>query len=371
LVETMPFALRKSVAPSISEGILPPHLAAAFANGDTEALLDEAVRVVLRGEEFARRRLGGRKGEWEFVYVLEDPHRLLSESYVFKHTSRNNAERDRRTIEGFRKFLHANSAPERLTLPTPLRITEVEDENVVYVMRKTRGVQLGRLVLQAQSGMRPSPQECYEDAVDFLAYFHSWSAQDGVRFNSRAKSADFLSEVLGAEAGRDLAGTLAERWPLVRKKDAHPENWLVGAAGRIVMLDFESREPCLLLLDVVQLIEDYPFIPADDNGWRLRRDLLGRYAAKLAELGIAISLSTAELESAYDALAVFRCAASSKRQRRERDAAIQRNSSSTLRATRLRLDHAAKVVEYIAANSPNRTIGNVAARIRGTFNRHG
>jgi len=39
---------------------------------------------------------------------------------------------------------------------------------------------------------------------------------------------------------RRLFAVIPKGLPMLLKKDAHPENWLVGSRGRIVMLDLEA-----------------------------------------------------------------------------------------------------------------------------------
>jgi hypothetical protein len=98
----------------------------------------------------------------------------------------------------------------------------------------------------------------------------------------------------------------------LEKKDSHTENWIVTNKGRIVMIDIELPRPRyqFLLADVIQLVEDLPFLPLSIEGWKERCDLVNDYANNLqrhlSAKSISLSIDSAFMKAAYPALALWR-----------------------------------------------------------------
>jgi tetratricopeptide (TPR) repeat protein len=336
------------------------HLKAAFADGESGHFLDEAVNRVLKNLEFDRVHLGGRRGQWDFVYVLDDPHRLLSESYVFKQTTLGNAERDQRTIREFRHFLNNRAKRSTFILPEALRITHVSDDKVVYLMRKSVGTQLGQLIIRRQFDNGDDPKSSFLDALEFLACFHAWSGVQDDQNVQRILKELFRDCLNETEAGR-LAREIPDNWAVVRKKDAHPENWLLGTGGKIIMLDFEAAKRCPLLLDVVQLIDDYPLLKPDSSGWGERLQMVARYLRWLKDLGLSLpAFSTEMIGQVFAALATYRCAYGLSQQKQKYEKALARDSMSTLRAIGLRSEHYKKMLGFLSHHAPSAVVREVA-----------
>jgi hypothetical protein len=302
-------------------------------------------------------RLGGRQD----VYVVDDPHRLLSESYVFKHTPCANAERDQQTILGFRQFLEAHNSPKHFGLPEPLRIARLSKEEAVYLMRKANGVQLGRLVIQQFFGGKPSPKHHFIEALQYLAHFHAWSGRKTGR-PVRKMLVESFGKVMSLSLANRLASEVPTDWPLVRKKDAHPENWLRGASGEIIMLDFEAMSPCPLLLDVVQ-IDDYPLVTPDGSGWQERLEMVGGYFQQLGKLGYLYGMNPQIVERAFATLVTFRCAFGLHHQHRRDQNALERDSISGLRVNRVRAEHYRALLGFLHCSGPSENVRELAGAV--------
>jgi len=145
--------------------------------------------------------------------------------------------------------------------------------------------------------------------------------------------------------------------PFARKKDAHPENWLVSKAGKVIMIDLEAQrsQPCLL--DVVQLLDDYPVFPPDSMGWQKRMRACGQYWESLFETAPPVAL----IEKAYAALAILRCAFGLSYCARE---AGRRAASSALRSLTLRRNHFDDLLHFLETEGCSEDVKLASAILR-------
>jgi len=359
---------RREILIDLPADALPPDLAAAFLAGDESIFLERAAECVLRNTEFERRHLGGRRGEWDFVYVVEDPHRLLSESFVFKQTTREKATRDLKTIRGLHRFLREHVAPANFALPKPLHISSVagavDDRAAIYLMRRAHGRELGQLVLDWKKGVGPNPQDRFRDSLAFLAHFNAWSfSLSAPKAATGADITDLLRRWMPTALARAVAGIIPTGFPLLRKKDAHPENWLLTAAGDIMMLDFEANDSVPLGLDAAQLLEDYPLLTHNDTGWAVRRELIGEYGRTLRRLGVYWDAEESDLWQWYAAMALARCAFGLQRLRGISRRSAGKVSSSALRAGEHRAAHYRAGLRYLSDSATSAEIRAAAGSV--------
>lgn len=325
---------------------------------------------VLNNEEFQRKLLGGRSG----VYVLADPHGLLGSSYVFKHTDPVNAKRDVESVEKFGAFLRTAGLPPVL-LPSTLTLVPDPDGNgVVQVMRRAKGFQLGQLAIRAAKAGTTPDTRALRVAACCLAAYHAWGTRE--RPGTASLRGFMMQEAKGrlVEVVRALPVTTAQLLtrigavPAVRKKDAHPENWLVDEDGRLVMIDFESSKGQPVLYDMALLLDDYPFLPIDRAGWFERMARCHEYIDTLRVLSATIPDTLRdEVADMYGVCVAFRCAVNVQRLRYPSD--DDRASSST-RAGRLRRAHAEGLLGFLAAEHASEGVrdfaGALSARLLGS-----
>jgi tetratricopeptide (TPR) repeat protein len=320
----------------------------AVAGGkDKDPLVRLACTLVLENEEFAKKNLGGRQP----VYVMEDSHRLLSESYVFKHTNKKSATRDRQVITEFTVFLRQKGL-RGFRLPEPIAIIPHDFDNVTYVMRRARGHHLGRAVIQAKREGSEPPIKEFEQALSFLATYHAWgltilnpSPEQLNRFilNYIRDDLDLRLEI--PVSTTNLAKQI-DMCPRVLKKDAHPENWLVDDFGNICMIDFESSKTLPVLFEVVQLIDDYPLLEANRESFEYRARLSTKYMSELEALsGVTLGISSDSVGLLYAIFAVLRCGFGLQRSRRLAKAI---SSSSALRARAERHLHYEQLLSWLS-----------------------
>jgi hypothetical protein len=303
------------------------------------------------------------------VYVLADPHGLLGSSYVFKHTDLNNAQRDVQSVASFGEFLQRMGLPPVLLPETVTLLADPRSKGVVQVMRRARGFQMGQLAIRAaKAGVAPDTR-ALQVAVRCLAAYHAWGVLErpgtiSLHAFMARESTGRLSEVMRAlpASTAKLLGQIGVV-PAVRKKDAHPENWLVDDGGRLVMIDFESSKGQPVLYDTALLLDDYPFLPIDTAGWVVRTALCQRYFETLATLAAPIpeelSEGTADL---YGLCLAFRCGLNVQRLRFPAD---EERASSATRAGRLRRAHAEGLLRFLAAEHASAGVRDLAHAISG------
>jgi hypothetical protein len=135
-----------------------------------------------------------------------------------------------------------------------------------------------------------------------------------------------------------------------RKKDAHPENWLVTANGQVVLIDLESTKQLPVLYDFCQLIDDYPILTVDEEGMQMRKELLAQYCHYVAERIPELCeepLVAGDRWTVACGFTLFRAAFGLARLvRRGRDG--NATTSSALRSAAVRRDHYVRLIEWFA-----------------------
>jgi tetratricopeptide (TPR) repeat protein len=338
---------------------LKPHLD-LLKTDSAESLILLGCQLGIDNAEFSKLQLGGRQP----VYVLDDPHRLLSESYVFKHTDETNAERDRNSIQQFSAFLRQNNV-RGLRLPTPLTTMHQGGGRVVYVMRRARGYHLGRLAIRAAKAGAEPPRKEFRSALSYLAAFHAWADSERPLPPVRPLSFVTLSvqdsaalrNVQLPESTKSLLRDL-NPVPQSRKKDAHPENWLIDDRGHLSMIDFESNRPLPVIFEAVQLLDDYPVLAIDSGGWIERLEFCQDYIAARNQLITPVIAIDPEVQNVlYGAFAVVRSGIGIQR----RPATTSDKTSSPLRSHATRIAHHHKLLAWLETDHPTQGIRDFAA----------
>ncbi|WP_217124090.1 RNA 2'-phosphotransferase [Burkholderia multivorans] len=275
-----------------------------YSGGDASSTADswrDAATLALNSAVYARSNLGGRNE----VFAVADARGFLSETFVFKRTTKAKAEHEASMLSALRQEIARQDNANRFEVPRSLAIVEVpsdDERRWVHVSQRAAGRLVSELSAEEASNV-------LESIIDFLAVFHrvagsppagksAWrSLKDYLKMWSRAlfepEQADRFVDSLRALFPGDL--------PLVRKRDGHASNWLVDPAGRIVAIDLESSDFIPIGCDVVQLIEDNALVQANPDGWHRRLAIMARYLN-----GIGQSLSESTLIAAYGWFALTR-----------------------------------------------------------------
>ncbi len=242
----------------------------------------EASKLALSSPNYARSNLGGRNE----VFAVADARGFLSETFVFKRTTKPKAEHEASMLNALRAEIDKRGCNNIYEVPRSLAIVEVpsEDERKwVHVTQRSAGQ-----ILSEISGEEAS--QLLEPIVDLLALFHRVAGEPPAGKSAWRPLKDYLKmwsrALFDPEQADAFVDSLRKSFPtefrLVRKRDGHASNWLIDPAGRIVAIDFESVEFIPAGYDVAQLIEDNALVSPNAEGWYRRLAIMARY---LGEIG--------------------------------------------------------------------------------------
>lgn len=289
--------------PRIGIARVQDYLAGSFEPGalSTGENWRDAAILALNSAVYARSTLGGRNE----VFTVADARGFLSETFVFKRTSKAKAEHEASMLSALRNEIDRLGNSNRFEVPRPLAIVEIPSEDErrwVHVSQRAAGQLVSELRAEQAS-------EVLEPIVDLLAIFHRVAGNAPIGKSAWRPLKDHLkmwSRALFDPAQADrfvdsLRSGFPDRLPLVRKRDGHASNWLVDPAGRIVAIDLESTEFVPIGYDVAQLIEDNALVPANPDGWQRRLALMHRYLRNMGQ-----ALTESHVAAAYGWFAITR-----------------------------------------------------------------
>lgn len=261
----------------------------------------EAASLALNSAVYARSHLGGRNE----VFAVADARGFMSETFVFKRTTKAKAEHEASMLSALRNEIFRLESTNRFEVPRSLAIVEAPSEGErrwVHVSQRAAG----RLVSELR---QEEASDILASVVELLAIFHrvagkapagksAWgSMKDHIKMWSRT--------LFAPEQALKFVDSLRITYPadltLVRKRDGHASNWLLDPAGRLVAIDLESSDFIPIGYDVAQLIEDNGLVPANAEGWQKRLAVMGSYLDCMGQ-----TLSKSAQSTAYGWFALTR-----------------------------------------------------------------
>lgn len=260
-----------------------------------------AAILALKSVTYTRSNLGGRNE----VFAVADARGFLSETFVFKRTTKSKAEYEASMLNLLQTEITRLGEANRFGVPRSLAIVEIPSEGErrwVHVSQRAAG----RLVSELRAD---EVTKVLDPIVELLSIFHrvAGHAPEGKSAWGSLKNylkmwARTLFEPTHADNFVDsLRNLFPAKLPLVRKRDGHASNWLVDPAGRIVAIDLESSDFVPIGYDVAQLIEDNALVQANSEGWQKRLAVFGRYLKHLDN-----TLNNNDLAAAYAWFALTR-----------------------------------------------------------------
>lgn len=342
----------------------------ALRSQNTTKLNSIGSRAAVNSTEFEKSILGGRLRS---VYLLDDPHKLLSNSIVLKRGERKDIDRDSKYTEAFADYLSKTNAPKMFRTPKKLGI-EHQDGHSVYVMTLEKGNDFGSFILD-DLATRGESQKFGLLAAQLLGYFHSWAWTIGeVKIGSSEKITERVFIRAAAwfkRAGihHDLLDKLVlcsrklgeSRQLLFLKKDAHPENWIIGFDRTLTVFDFENSTLMPILFDLCQLLDDYPLANFDSNGIKYRQLAIQNYLSVMCQLvpELKTEVKYIDVEHIYFSNLVARTAFGMGRIMLKL-AGESDVSSSALKGNKQRMRHYYNAATWLSSNYEYEAIGAAA-----------
>jgi RNA:NAD 2'-phosphotransferase (TPT1/KptA family) len=261
----------------------------------------DAATLALNSAVYGRSNLGGRNE----VFAVADARGFLSETFVFKRTTKTKADHEASMLSSLRDEITRLGDVNRFDVPRSLAIVELpsdDERRWVHVSQRAAG----RLVSEIHA---EDASDILEPIVDLLAVFHrvagiplaGQSAWGALKNYLKMWSKSLFEPKQANNFVDSLRRIFPGELPLVRKRDGHASNWLVDPAGRIVAIDLESSDFVPIGYDVAQLIEDNALVPANPEGWHKRLALMRHYLNRMSQ-----TLSDSDLSAAYGWFALTR-----------------------------------------------------------------
>ena len=279
-----------------------PPLLQAVVDRDIPALYAIAARRALASREIARRGLGGRVG----VFLAEDYSGVLNDQFVFKPTLVALADHEERRSSLVATQISRFGRAERFRLAQTLARSPLpsgdplREANCEIVVAKS--FHAGQILSDAiRTGGGAARAVWLGRAAEYLALIHS------IRGTELEGDRNSRQELRRKEFGRWLKAlrvpdhaNVFERWwvamtdlPLLLRRDAHADNWIVTDDGALVALDLEAHGRRPLGYELSQLMEDVPVIPVDDTGHAERDALVRAYVDHLGAFGVHVAKDAA------------------------------------------------------------------------------
>ncbi|NOR62061.1 MAG: phosphotransferase [Rhodobacteraceae bacterium] len=358
-----------SFLPQIIEGLRDLRVSdISSAFGSFEMLADQELRIlgiecVLDNKEFKKLILGGRSD----VFVLDDPHKLISGSIVLKPTRAKDAMRETVRAKEIHNSLRVLGLLDAYGVAAPIGTIQLEKNKCVYAMRREQGATLADVILGESGNGYPVDLRIVHDTIKFLALFHKTvSPQNKSPILLKTVVADLVATLRRASAKNDfdqgvfstVSSFLPSSIPCVVKKDGHAENWIISPHGKVIMIDLEATRNNPILLDLAQLIEDFPCLSTTAGGWKIRARMVSEYWESLyGELE-----APSYLQDLYDLFAIQRAVFGYGLCRRRMS---KSESSTSRRALVLRQAHFSGILEHLSTSGLS---GNTSAIARVCLN---
>ena len=316
--------------------------------------------------EFRQTVLGGRSR----AYVLEDPHGLLSTTLVLKPMDdAASAEEEMGNLRDFAAYLSRSKAPVWAETVQPLAIVPTKGRPVLATRRSS-----GRTLTAVVSNALRDPSterlahavESLQRALRLLARVHAWRGapptgagdyQPQTISRPRKALVEDL-KVLGvsdaAAAARSWVRAVPPGLPVLGKRDAHADNWLITDTGRVVALDLQASGWLPLGFEVAQLMEDTALLDAIPDDVRLRTELIEMYLTELTS--VWPQLSGIPAAGSHTWSAAYACFAARRAIYRLARAVRPRqsdSSSGTRTVAQLTLEHSRKTLRCSVETVPS------------------
>ncbi|GAA3216998.1 RNA 2'-phosphotransferase [Oerskovia jenensis] len=247
------------------------------ALGEIEGLYEEAGGRALASPDLSVQDLGGRSG----VYSVADYYGLSSETFVFKSEPVELAVHERCRSGSIESHLAERGLLSSFGVSRTLATYAREDEDEAVVARHyVQGRPLSQIVHLRDLG---GQIELLTQASEFLAHINNCegiSEATSVRRNLKTRDVGRWFRIVDPQRGGeyfDRWWSLVEDCEVLKKRDAHLDNWLQSDDGKIVAIDLESKGARPVGYELAQITDDHSAI--DPGNWAARVAIFEAYCA--------------------------------------------------------------------------------------------
>lgn len=287
-----------------------PAILIAVSNGDDGALMRLAAEIILEESQLDDTKLGGR-GEVRAVRGSEYNDEY---TFVLKSTAKGQVDHDLSVQELLRPALQALNRDD-LLLTDHLCTVPREDPvgKTTTAVWEVRWYEPGDIL---SDYVRKHPGDQGESklrlSAEYLGIFHRamWRQSNPKGTGQQLRRKDvgmWLKTLLGSDWGPVYRSwrQSCEHAPDMRRRDAHPDNWIVTEDGAVVAFDFEASTARPLFYELAQLTEDGQLLAAPDLGARHR--LLNAYVRGLGDCPALAEMPREQFLHLYATGGMARC----------------------------------------------------------------
>ncbi|HWL35321.1 MAG TPA: hypothetical protein VNQ77_03940 [Frankiaceae bacterium] len=351
----------------------PAALWEAVRDGRAQSLLERACTLAAESEEFGRQILGGISR----TFIVADPHGLLSATLVLKPLDSGTAEKERQSLLRLQDWLRQHEAPDWMALSEPLAvIANPRDQRSSLLVTRHAGGRIFRSVL-AEAGTEfdrsgAKAKNHLNRVVEYLALILAMRGKAPTK--ARSKWRTTTKRDMSARCRR-LGFKEPEEWlaswldavpaelPLVGKRDAHADNWIVTDRGFIVALDLQATGWLPLTAEVAQLFEDTPALEVSEAGMATRRNFLRAHLDAVraqAPQGLVDDMAAVDLDVAWSGYQAFSMLRALFLVDKFSDPTY--GSSGSVAFSRSRAAHGRRLIDYLASEAVDMRLRELAGR---------
>ncbi|WP_169736532.1 RNA 2'-phosphotransferase [Promicromonospora kroppenstedtii] len=266
--------------PAQVTGLLPAdtaEYAQLLRDGLSTELFAIAAGRVMQSADLVESPLGGRSE----VKTVGDYYGLVSQNFTIKEVREEALRREAERINYLKDAIRDGGLADQFLVTEHLVDFEAGPGRRSSVRRFVPGTPAAAAVELAPESQRPALLERVADCLAFMNRVEQASGV-GVRKELKSKEVGWWLRAIGVDdplrAFEDW-WSFVEHVDIVRRRDAHLDNWVLTEDGRVLAIDLEAVGSRPMGYELAQVTDDSPVLGHGD--WTSRRAVFDRYVAAL------------------------------------------------------------------------------------------
>ena len=248
-------------------------IARAVVAGDWQELLRTAASRAVNSPDLSVAPMGGRSG----VTTVGDYYGLVAQTFVFKEVQAVAVEREQPRAAALRASISAAGRTGDYVVCEYLDSEPLGNDMVRSIRRFVPGHAVS---IAAYASDRDERVALLARTAAYLGFMNSveTATSNGVRKELKAKEVGRWIRAVGVS---EPTAHFEDWWNLVskvgmtRRRDAHLDNWVVTADGRLLALDLEATGCRPVGYELAQITDDHAVV--EPNDWAARRAVFQSY----------------------------------------------------------------------------------------------